>query len=873
VHPTLASPQDDGAGGSQEEHVGERIEALAGWIQELDAQIRATTAAGDEKTLKELRRALEAWSKRDPKFEERLTDRVDVLADRVATLSSTVNTAAAAHAASEGDLACLRRELEQASAKLEAAIHANGSSGDGQALEELRQTVADLSNERSRRTRADVGDLRTKIDHVGQRVDTLATTVASTAAGLAGREGEVTALQRSLDDVGVQIAQLTAEIRRDESGARDVEMQARLQEVAAAQHQAETQLKSLDERLQTRVAEVTSKLEGASREFAASELELAALKRHLEETTAQVEAAVQDIREELPQSLSLVELDERLAPLLGQLETLASRVQEADAVAKERIEHELDRLSDAERRLGDADRRLVDIEQAAETSATEARRAGEARSEEQARMQEQLDALVQAVAETPTKNDLEQPLTAVSGRLQRLEEAGPRHEEALRTLEEELAARPDPSLEDLERKLEPFARRLEAAERVASERDEASAAHALQIDDLVASVRARLDAVEHAAETAATEARRAGEAGSEEQARVQEQLDALVQAVAETPTTDDFSEPLVGVSRRLERLEEARPRLEEALRTVEEGLAAQSHASLEDLDSKLQPLGTQLQSLARRLEEEARVASERSTASVVHAAEVDDLVASVRVRLDAVEQAAETAATEARRAGAAGSEEQARVQEQLDVLVQAVSETPTKQDVEALAARLDALPELEAPIPPSQDEELERLLTAFADRIDAIEAERADTELAARKADGAVASVRASLAALAGRLSSAEELLAGRDSHELEGHVEALSSRLDAVEAAASSPPPGPTSGPGDGRFRVELRALELRMEHAEAAARENREAVLVQLERLAARLEWRLQRLESGQVPEPEAPAEPDSLGQVVPIRGGAET
>ena len=66
--------------------------------------------------------------------------------------------------------------------------------------------------------------------------------------------------------------------------------------------------------------------------------------------------------------------------------------------------------------------------------------------------------------------------------------------------------------------------------------------------------------------------------------------------------------------------------------------------------------------------------------------------------------------------------------------------------------------------------------------------------------------------------------------------------------ARRSSSPAAPTAvrPPGDGRFRLELRALELRMEHAEAAARENREAVLVQLERLAARIEWRFQRLES---------------------------
>ncbi len=745
MHPTLDSSPDSGAARGREEHVGERIEALAGWIQELDAQIRATTVAGDEKTLKELRRALEAWSKRDPKFEERLTDRVDVLADRVATLSSTVNTAAAAHAASEGELASLRRELEQASAKLEAAIRENASSGDAPALEELRSAVAELSGKRSRGSDADVADLRAKIDYVGERVDTLATTVASTAAGLAGREGEVVALRRSLDDVGVQLAQLAAEVRRDHGGIQDVELQARLQEVTAAQREAETQLESrlqsLDERLQARVAEVTAKIDGASRDFAANELELAALKRHLEETAARVESAVREVREELPRSVSPAELDERLAPLLGQLETIAARAHDADAAATERLERELDRISDVERRLAAADLRLEGAERAAETAAAEARRAGEAGKGDEARLQEQLNVLAQALSEAPAKRDLEEPLAALAGRL--------------------------------------------------------------------------------------------------------------------------------------ERLEEIEPRLEEALREVEQELAVQRDRPVQDLEGRLEPFGAELRALARRLDEAERAAGERSAESAAQAAGIAELLASTRLRLDAVEQAAETAAREVRRGGEAWTEGSVRVQEQLDALVQAVSDTPTKQDVEVLAARLDALPELEPPIPPSQDAELERLLTAFADRIDAIESERGAMLQAARTADNAVASIRASLEALAGRLSSAERQLADGDSRELEGQVEALSARLDAAEAAAKAPHAGPTSVPGDGRFRVELRALELRMQHAEAAARENREAVLVQLERLAARLEWRLQRLESGLSPEAGTPAEPEpeALGQVVPIRGGAET
>jgi hypothetical protein len=76
------------------------------------------------------------------------------------------------------------------------------------------------------------------------------------------------------------------------------------------------------------------------------------------------------------------------------------------------------------------------------------------------------------------------------------------------------------------------------------------------------------------------------------------------------------------------------------------------------------------------------------------------------------------------------------------------------------------------------------------------------------------------------------------------------------------------------GRFRLEIRALELRLEHAEAAARENREAVLLQLERLASRIEWRLHRLETVETVDTAGPpySEPQAAtagAQVVHIRG----
>ena len=101
----------------------------------------------------------------------------------------------------------------------------------------------------------------------------------------------------------------------------------------------------------------------------------------------------------------------------------------------------------------------------------------------------------------------------------------------------------------------------------------------------------------------------------------------------------------------------------------------------------------------------------------------------------------------------------------------------------------------------------------------------------------------------------------------IEARFDELSARLDSLKPT-DAPTVAPATGDsGDGRFRLEHRALELRMEHAETAARENREAVLTQLERLAARIDWRLPRPETHSAPSLDEQAPPVEA-QVVPIR-----
>ena len=100
--------------------LSDRVDSLATWMNEIEARLHAAElASGDEKTARELRKALEALAKHDPKLEKRITDHVAVVADRLETLASTISQTAAALAARDGEIASLRRELEDAERKIE----------------------------------------------------------------------------------------------------------------------------------------------------------------------------------------------------------------------------------------------------------------------------------------------------------------------------------------------------------------------------------------------------------------------------------------------------------------------------------------------------------------------------------------------------------------------------------------------------------------------------------------------------------------------------------------------------------------------------------------------------------------------------------
>ena len=274
------------------------VEALVARVDEIDAQLRATTAAIDEKSLKEFRRTVESLSKRDEKFEERLTDKVDVVADRLETITRTVSTTSAALAAKDGEIAQLRRELDSGSTRFESAIAEVRRGFDPTALDEVRRTVADLAKQKLPRGLEDrIDELGAKLTMLAQRIDTVSSTVSMTAAGLAGRDGDVIALRRAHEAESNRIGSELADLRRAADPAPVAELRQSMSELRAQSSEQQRSVQAhLDETeakvdaLVGRLAAIEASHDSTTSRVAASEESVSTLRAHLEEGSVRLSA-------------------------------------------------------------------------------------------------------------------------------------------------------------------------------------------------------------------------------------------------------------------------------------------------------------------------------------------------------------------------------------------------------------------------------------------------------------------------------------------------------------------------------------------------------------------------------------------------------
>jgi chromosome segregation ATPase len=228
---------------------------------------------------------------------ERLSGRVDFLTDRVDALAQTVAATAAGMAKKDGEIALLRRDLDAGLGRIEAASRSTEASSGAKELRELRDRIAALAAERTRGTDdRGLGTLEVKVTNLAERVDTLATTVATTAAGLAGREGEIAALRRRLDEEprggGSPASDMSLRKRIDDLGAAAASASMRLEshstQIAALRDALDARRDTLESALAI-LAERVDRTEGERAELAKSVAEAAGVRwRELERTLASV---------------------------------------------------------------------------------------------------------------------------------------------------------------------------------------------------------------------------------------------------------------------------------------------------------------------------------------------------------------------------------------------------------------------------------------------------------------------------------------------------------------------------------------------------------------------------------------------------------
>lgn len=359
-------------------------------------------------------------SSRSDRSEEKTSSRLDVLAQRVDTLASTVATTASAMAKRDGEIAALRKELDARDERLAAFVaQARETSGSAE-LRELKQAVAALASERSRGGGSTRGldELTAKVTLLGQRLETLSATVSTTAAGLAGREGELAAIRKRLESAGVpgatvatadpalalRVRDLTADVTTTRVQLQDLTESVDALKALMEQHAAEAVRPSMEiramiaalrakmddlaelrasvteEQLDERVARtdegvarLTSRVDALAATIdttvagiTAKEKELAEIHRQYTASSGRIEAVAEDIRDALaafPEPGTTAVDD-----LAARLDRLSERLERSEAASRRHSET-------AERLASELSRKIEAIEAQVATVATEVARA------------------------------------------------------------------------------------------------------------------------------------------------------------------------------------------------------------------------------------------------------------------------------------------------------------------------------------------------------------------------------------------------------------------------------------------------------------------------------------------------------------------
>ena len=438
------------------------VEALLARVDALEANLQATTAI-DEKSLKEFRKTVEAISKRDPKFEERVTNRVDVIADRIETVARTISTTSAALAAKEGEIAQLRRELEASTTRVGAALAEARRASDDTELAEIKRSLAVLSQQKlPRGVEGRIDDLAGKVAQVAQRIDTVSSTVSTTAAGLAGRDGDVTSLRRAFETDAARIEAELVELRRAVDPAPIAELRQAVRQLRDETAEQRDSYQRWFKKASTTVnglagglTELRASVESLSTDAVAREEAEADAARDVDDRISSVRARGDDLATRLDslsatitatgdrfetRSVELEEMERRFSETSSRVDDLAGGLTEirasveslsTDAVAREKAEADAardvdDRISSVRARGDDLATRLDSLSATItatgdrfETRSVELEEMERRFSETSSRVDNLVGELTRALAEAPDPRSLEAELRGPHRRAQR----------------------------------------------------------------------------------------------------------------------------------------------------------------------------------------------------------------------------------------------------------------------------------------------------------------------------------------------------------------------------------------------------------------------------------------------------------------------
>jgi chromosome segregation ATPase len=323
--------------------------------------------------------------------------------------------------------------------------------------------------------------------------------------------------------------------------------------------------------------------------------------------------------------------------------------------------------------------------------------------------------------------------------------------------------------------------------------------------------------------------------------------------------------------------------VEARVRTTE--LATADEASAKELRRALETIANHDPDLGAKLDDKVAVVTERletlsaalaSTASALAAK--DGEIAELQRRVEEQDKRLELLAT-GRPASGGDRDDLRRALAELSARVEAITEgdAARRRDLEELAARFSSSDEHLGSLTDDLQRRLEEVASETRapvdERFDALDTRLAALELSANAAQDTYAEVAQSRTQLEGlrmRLAAAErELAALSGSQRMVDRFDDVARRLAAVEPVLERTGLGYAPALETGRSGAELRALELRLERAEATERETRIEFLTHLERLAQRIE---QQLGSLREPEDAATAPEAAAGgaQVVPLHDG---